>query len=504
MGPHRESIGIARNALTSYGARGLLAISVLLLTPYLFRGLGPGGFGTWSVIFSLTAVALLLQIGFSQGIIKIVAELRAQRRDVELQAALGAGTWLMAAAGVFVLVVAVLAMFTLTGLAADDQREAFRAGVLFMGAALAIRLPCMAYAAALVGHQRYDLANIGAVTTTVVFALGAVIAVESGAGVAGVAGAQAAALIAGSAAYAVALRRLAPELSLRPRPGERDARKTILRFSAFTLIADGMVLAGQRLDVVAIAALAGAVVAGPYAAVVKLQSGVQALTRPFIDLLMPMVSDLGARGERSEILRRLSLTTRLALQITLPAAAVLAVFSTDAIDLWLGAGAPQSTATIVIVLMVVNVIAVFTSPATEALIGLGRVRLIAGLAVGEGALNVALTLVLVATHGAIGAAIGTLTASALFAPLRLPLVIRATGGSAARFAREALVVPLASSAPAIASILAVFALMDPGWERLLLGTVAGLGLGLAVALAQIGPTRVRDALRVRRMRPVTS
>lgn len=43
-----ERRAVLRNAASSYGARALLAVSTLLLTPYLFRTLGAGGFGTWS------------------------------------------------------------------------------------------------------------------------------------------------------------------------------------------------------------------------------------------------------------------------------------------------------------------------------------------------------------------------------------------------------------------------------------------------------------------------
>src|SRR4051812_514644 len=53
----------ARNVLSSYGLRGLRAVSVLLLTPYLFRQLGLDGFGTWSVVFTIATVFSLVEYG---------------------------------------------------------------------------------------------------------------------------------------------------------------------------------------------------------------------------------------------------------------------------------------------------------------------------------------------------------------------------------------------------------------------------------------------------------
>ena len=74
----------------------------------------------------------------------------------------------------------------------------------------------------------------------------------------------------------------------------------------------------------------GAVAAAPYAAAVRLQSGLQSFTLPLIDLLLPMVADLRTRGFHDEVRRRFSLATRVALQITLPLAFGIAVFAHDA------------------------------------------------------------------------------------------------------------------------------------------------------------------------------
>ncbi|MBA3328577.1 MAG: lipopolysaccharide biosynthesis protein [Solirubrobacterales bacterium] len=498
-----EHIAIARNALSSYAARAVLGVAVLLLTPYLFRALGPGGFGTWSVIFGLTTVALVLQIGFSQGLTKLIAELRGQGRQADVHETMGAGVALMAAAGLAILGVAVIVALALPGLAAEGQEDDFALGMLLVGAALTVRMPCMACAAALVGYQRYDLANIGGVTTTVAFAVLAVAAIETGAGVAGVAGAQAVALLCGGAVYAVTLRRLDPHLGVRPRRGQRAARSRILRFSSFTLLADSMVLVGQRLDVVVIAGVVSAAAAGPYAAIVKLQSGLQSLTRPFIDLLMPMVADLTGRGRRTAVLRRLTVTTRLALQISIPVAAALIIFAADVVDVWLGDGAPDATSGIVVVLMVANILGLVAVPATEALIGLGRVRLIGALAVGEGVLNVGLSILLVATYGAIGAAIGTLASIALLGPLRVPIAVRAAGGTAAGLLREGVWLPMASSVPSVAAMVIAHQVLSPGWERIAVGSACGIGAALLVGAVQVGPGRMRAALRIVRPRAAT-
>ena len=84
-----ELKAIARNAASSYGIRALRAISVLVITPYLFRRLGTGGFGTWSVMFTMTTVFALLEYGFATGVTKLVAEARGAGRRRELEQTLG-------------------------------------------------------------------------------------------------------------------------------------------------------------------------------------------------------------------------------------------------------------------------------------------------------------------------------------------------------------------------------------------------------------------------------
>ena len=60
-----------------------------------------------------------------------------------------------------------------------------------------------------------------------------------------------------------------------------------------------------------------------------------------LDLLMPMVSDLHARGRNEEVVRRFTIATRVALQLTLPTAVAFAVFASDIVHVWLGGSAPR-------------------------------------------------------------------------------------------------------------------------------------------------------------------
>jgi O-antigen/teichoic acid export membrane protein len=207
-----------RNAVTSYGQTALLGLSALLLTPYLFRALGTGGFGTWGVMFTLTALFSVVEAGFAAGPTKFIAEHRAREDRAQMESALGASVTIMGALGLLALAVSAAIAVFLTDLAAPGEQDAFRAGMLVLGVAYLLRFPLVAYGAVLTGYQRYDLFNLGQAVLVLGSALGAVAAVEAGAGVLGVAIAFGAACVASGLCYAALARRLDPELRPHPTP----------------------------------------------------------------------------------------------------------------------------------------------------------------------------------------------------------------------------------------------------------------------------------------------
>jgi O-antigen/teichoic acid export membrane protein len=499
----QELTAIVRNAASSYGTRLLRGLAVLLVTPYLFRRLGTHGFGTWSVMFTVIAVFNLLEYGASSGITKYVAEFRARGERRELNDTVGSAVVVMGAAGVLAALIAIALGLLAPGLAADNEREAFQTGMVVLGAATLLYFPSVAYAAALTGYQRYDMFNACQAIMVLGFAFGAVAAIEAGAGIIGLSAAYGGSLVAGGLAYVLLLRRVDPELSLRPRMPSRVAIHRLGGFGSLALLADSMVFIGQRMDTVVIAAIRSAATAAPFAAALRLAGGLQSLTFPFVTLLMPMTSDLHARGRHGEVVRRLTIATRIAIQLTLPTAVAFSLFATDIVDVWLGSGAPDVTATIIGMLMAVQILTMSAYPAEKVLVGIGRVRVVAALAVAEGCANLGISIVLVSKYGAIGAAVGTLLTSGLLAPIKFPLVCRATGCPTKRFLREAILPAVAGSLPSITVMAGAWAVLPAGAMRLTIGLALGLAAGVAVAAAQIGPRRTLDTLRTIRRTAVT-
>lgn len=490
---------VARNAAAAYGERALLMVSALLLTPYLFRRLGLDGFGTWSLMFTVATIFTVLELGISVGVTKYVADFRAVRLPHELHALVGSAVAAMALIGGGTLVISVTLGFFATGLVPDSQREAFTIGMVAIGLGMLIRFPCVAYVATLKGYQRYDRSSAAMAAATVLFAAGAVVAVETGHAVVGVAIAYSVSLAVGGLICAAMLHRIERDLPLTPRFRGLGKQSALFRFGSFALLADSMVFVGQRMDVVVVAALRGAAAAAPLAAASKLQSGLQALTLPFIVLLLPMTADLWSRKEERIVAQRLTLATRLTVQLTLPIAGWLALFSGDIVKFWLGPTAPPVTAAIVSVLAV-QTLFIAATPAEKVLVGIGRVRTIGWLNTAEGLTNICISIVLVATMGVVGAALGSLIASALLGPAKLPVACRALGRPLRRFLQDAIGVPVASSAPALLAMLGLLVALEPGIARSIAGLIAAIMLSGAVAFRQIGAERARSILAQVRQR----
>jgi O-antigen/teichoic acid export membrane protein len=493
-----ELRAIARNAASSYGTRLLRGLSVLLLTPYLFRRLGVDGFGTWAVMFTVTAVFGLLEYGFSAGVTKYVAQFHARGERRELDETVGSAVVVMGGIGMIAALISIAIGFLATGLAAEGEHDAFQTGMVVLGLATILRFPLGAYGAALTGHQRFAAYNACQAIEILTFSVGVVVAIESGAGIIGLAVAYGVGSVAGGISYAFALKRVDPESSLRPRRPSAEALRRVGAFGSFTLLADSMVFIGQRMDTLVIAAIRNAATAAPFAAAIRLAGGLQALTFPFVVLLMPMMSDLHARGQRAEVVRRFRIATRIAFQLTFPTAVAFALFATDIADVWVGSDAPDVTADIIAVLMAAQILTMSAFPAEKVLVGIGRVRMVAILAVVEGVSNLGISIVLVSAYGAIGAALGTLLTSGVLAPIKFPLACRAMETSTPDFLRSSFMPALAGSLPPIVAMLGVRMLIPSGALQLALGLTVGLGVGIAVAALQVGPRRTLETLRTMR------
>ena len=170
-------------------------------------------------MFTLTTVFSMLEVGFSLGTTKFIAQHRAENRRQEMEATLGASVVLMMGLGLVALAVSVAIGALCLRPRGRRRRRRLPRGHDHPRRRLLRAPPLLAYGSALAGYQRYDLYNLGQAVTVIVSTVGAIAVVTAGGGVLGVAIAYAVAFVAGGIGYALLLRRLDSRLRLVPRGG---------------------------------------------------------------------------------------------------------------------------------------------------------------------------------------------------------------------------------------------------------------------------------------------
>jgi O-antigen/teichoic acid export membrane protein len=318
---------------------------------------------------------------------------------------------------------------------------------------------------------------------------------------------------------ALAVRRIAPELgpaamlgraatasSAREAGADSVAPGTTRRLLGFSwplLVLDiaGMLQSKTDEIVVGIMLSLGAVT--PYSLGRRLSAIPRMLAEQFAILLLPMASELEARAER-ERLRALYLGgVRLSLGIAMPLTGCLAILAVPILDVWVGPGY-ESSASIVVILLVATAIDLSLWPAGFVLQGIDRHRWLAPISLASGLANLVLSLALARPYGIVGVAIGTLIPTTIEAVLLLtPFTLRALSIGASRFLGEALLPALLPVIPMVLILLGTEQLVPPTSIVSIVALVAlahlVYGIGY-LAMGAAAPER-RLALEVARSLP---
>jgi O-antigen/teichoic acid export membrane protein len=173
------------------------------------------------------------------------------------------------------------------------------------------------------------------------------------------------------------------------------------------------------------------------------------LSDQFVNVLMPLASDLHVGGERTR-LRAVQLAgTRVALAISLVVACPLVVLARPFLTVWVG---PQyaNDATIVLLLVGAGLVAAVAWPSGAILIGMARNRALAVFTASSAVLSIGLAFALIHPLGTTGAALGVLIGTTVETlGLALPYAMRVTGLRARSLVTAALLPALAPALPAL-------------------------------------------------------
>jgi O-antigen/teichoic acid export membrane protein len=275
--------------------------------------------------------------------------------------------------------------------------------------------------------HRFDVISILSSIATMLLIAGTVCVLTLGGGLIGLALVNIFVPLAMQIPAIRAIRHLAPELSYSTWRGHRSALRSLVQFGSSIFLIHTAGQLQTETDGIVIATNLPVRAVTPYALAQRLSTIPQALTDQFLQILLPLVSELDATRDTAR-LRALYLTaTRLTLAIFLPIGCSIVVFARPLLGLWVG---PQyaAYADLVVILTFASLLDTSQWPASFVLQGTNRHRPAAIGALCSGAANLALSILLVQRFGIRGVAIGTLIPTAIEClGFLLPYTLHVTG-----------------------------------------------------------------------------
>jgi O-antigen/teichoic acid export membrane protein len=404
----------AKNALFSFLGFVYPTILTIVVTPVIVRGLGAESYGILALSSVLVGFVALLDLGAAPSLLKFVSEYRARDDFEGVNEVLGASI-------VFYLVVGLIGglatfvvgwfflpeVFNLSPEAVPLAQFAFSAAAITFVISMPAN-PLGAFAASL---QRWDISAAVGIGWTTVAAITGVVVVSLGYGLRVFVVANALVVPIAIASMIAINRRLLPEF----RPIFRVNRtllKKIFSFSGFIFVGNvsGFVL--FELDKVLIGSLASVALVTYYVIPGALARRLHSASASLATVLLPVASDLLARGEHRRVeamyRRAVTLVTLFVVTFGIPAT----IYSQKIMLYWLGSDFAAKSSDVLRLLIATYAVLSLSAVPYYVAVGAGRPVVTAMSSLGAALLNVGLILFLIPRFGLIGAAVAYLLSTA--------------------------------------------------------------------------------------------
>lgn len=350
--------------------------SRFVLTPVIIAQMGMEGYGTWTLLFSVSASVAVLDTSFGLVYAKYTAEYD-RRGDYEaLSEILGTGIALVMAIGVVGIGVFWLfraAVFDVLNVP-DDLTESAGLALVLILSALLLRMSYGASYQVLSGLQRSDLHYKLIILASLLDFAVALPLLLAGWGLLALAIGHAIGQAIAIAIGVVVCKRFCPEVTLSPLRASREGFRRIAGLGGrFQLLSAFNTIMNEGTKVV-LAALLGTAMVGVYEIAHKLTMLGKSVSGSVLAPLMPAFANLHA-GRDAERARQLYVGGSKAIALfAMTCLSFLAVMADDVILMWTGEEVPLAAWTIRI-LAVGEFLSLLTGVATASLRGRGRVGL---------------------------------------------------------------------------------------------------------------------------------
>ncbi len=478
------------NTLASGVSQFAAMLASLIFMPLLIGAFGLEEYGLFMLATSVSAYAILLDLGIGSALTKYVAEHEATGDRGALVGSATSALLLYTGVGVAGAVL-MFGVGALSGAIFDvgsDGAELLRS-MLWIGALFQLWYwPASTGRHILAGMQRFGvLAATGLLSTTLTIGV-TIYVIVAGHGPVALVTLNGLVMVIVSTANVVAARRIAGVPVLGFSKASRVYIAAIFSFSwAVFVVQLSDVLFYQQTDRVLLGIFAGATAVGLYEAAAKFSALLTYVSGLSVSAVMPLASNMGATGRYASLHSLLMRGTKYAAALVCPMVVVLLVFARPLITSWLGADFADQ-ALVAQVLVFPHLLTSLGLVGDSIIISqkklAGRVPYIVLQAV----LNIVLSIILIPRYGILGVALGTAVAHLVDWPLHMWYLVKNTDATLSEGLRSVVapVYPLLVVPLLVSLALATTTLMDsiPGIfaasvAALALYWLAMLGFGLS-------------------------
>jgi O-antigen/teichoic acid export membrane protein len=462
----------------NYTGQIVMFVTGFVLTPFVLSRLGRAEYGLWLLVGSVVAYGNLFDLGIIGAVTKYVAEYRARGELKEASRIIATALVIYTIIGALIalLVFAAAPLFPrLFNVAESDTQLAVNL-VRLMGLGLGLSIPSGTTYAVLRGLQRFGSINLITAGGTVLVSVGMVVVLLLGGGLLEMVALSIPLSFSMQIPAVLLIRRAEPGLALSWRGASRSWARRVFTYSSSTMAIQTAGLLRNKTDEIVIGAFLPVAAVTPYGLARRLSEAAQLLTEQFLDIILPMASQLEAEHDLDRLRQLFLAGTRLTLVIFLPVGLLLVLLADDVLALWVGAEYAEY-AYLVWVLTAGGLFFVSQGPGSMILQGIARHKWVAVAAILSGIANLGLSIVLVRPLGLLGVALGTLIPNILEGLFVLPYSARVLRVSAAALVRLVFIPALL---PAVPMVLAVWGLEQVLTTRSLLGLAVTAAAGAVV------------------------
>ena len=397
-----------------------------LITPFVIHALGKEGYGTWTLITSMTGYMSLLALGVPAACVRYLTQYVAQSDSGKMNQAIGscAGLYLIvggAAAAIGAVLTMVFALYDIPSAFQAEATLAFALMVLTVSGGFIGLLP----EGIMFAHHDFILRNLVRVSG-VLLRLGLTLGLLMlHASLVVLAAIQLACLAFDFGVSWLLITRRYPEVRISLSDFDRGMVRHIFSFSLYVLLLNAGARLSFETDAIVIGAFMGVASIPFFAVANSLVVYLMEFMVAIAAVVAPMVTKLNTDGNLVLLRETFLKWSKIALSLTMVAGLFLAVLGPRFLGWWIDPSFEGPAGAVLQILVISSLVFLpVRAVALPVLIGLGKPRTPAIALAAAGVLNLGLSIVLIGPFGLAGVALGTAIPNILFAVFVLAIACR--------------------------------------------------------------------------------